>query len=389
MTKAIELFEKHEARIAEALPRNMSLGRFKQMAAMAIYQNTELQECDPASFVAAAIQAAQLGLWPDQNLGHAYLVPFWDKRRKTKRVQLILGYRGLIELMMRSGKVKAVQAEVVRAGDKFSFRLGTDPEIEHVPKLNNDGEIVAAYAVATLADGTRTFQVIDKKRIERAKEASAAGNKGPWATDFEEMVKKTAVRALAKYLQLSVDTTIGVVIDEYGERGIDTTSGTKAFLVEDFDLKEKTERLKRRLGFGPHNKERQEPNQETTRQEQRGPSQNERIETNNGLEKQVAYLWKWVDCLPDRERATWEAMLNGVKSSSDALRFKAEYGKKYGVAPARWRQRMTELLQKRDELDPLQWLTDKVAEYGIRHVQNVPKPVAKRIEQELEGAADE
>jgi len=378
-TKAIELFEKHKAKVAEALPRNMPIARFKQMVAMAVYQNPDLQECDPTSFVAAAIQAAQLGLWPDQNLGHAYLVPFRDRKRKTKRVQLILGYRGLIELMMRSGKVKAVQAEVVRAGDKFSFRLGTNPEIEHVPKLNNDGDIVAAYAVATLADGTRTFQVIDRKRIERAREARAARDEGPWATDFEEMAKKTAVRALAKYLQLSIDATVAAVIDEYEERGIETAKAEEAFFVEDMDLKEKTERLKGRLKAAKAEKGPEPAKPEPQKQESKqADAQAKQDNSETAKMQQADILEGWISCLPESKRAVWLQKLKDAKNAQEIMMLRVQFGKEFGMADMNWRKLLLDRLKEKTD-EPLELAKQMIEEFGIHHLANVPKPVGEVI----------
>ena len=72
------------------------------------------------------IQSSQLGLYVDGVLGHAYLVPYWNGKEKRREVQLIPGYKGLIDLARRSGSVESISARVVYKNDDFDFEYGLD-----------------------------------------------------------------------------------------------------------------------------------------------------------------------------------------------------------------------------------------------------------------------
>jgi recombination protein RecT len=94
--------------MALALPKHMTADRLARIATTEIRKVPKLAACDQASFLGAIMQCAQLGLEPGGALGHAYLIPF-DKRQKVNgwetvstEAQLIIGYRGMIDLARRS-----------------------------------------------------------------------------------------------------------------------------------------------------------------------------------------------------------------------------------------------------------------------------------------------
>ncbi|WP_252356488.1 recombination protein RecT, partial [Escherichia coli] len=175
-----------------------------------------LGNCDTMSFVSAIVQCSQLGLEPGSALGHAYLLPFGNKNEKSgkKNVQLIIGYRGMIDLARRSGQIASLSARVVREGDEFSFEFGLDEKLIHRPGENEDAPVTHVYAVARLKDGGTQFEVMTRKQIELVRSQSKAGNNGPWVTHWEEMAKKTAIRRLFKYLPVSIEIQRAVSMDE-------------------------------------------------------------------------------------------------------------------------------------------------------------------------------
>jgi len=191
-----------------------------RFALKAIRQNPKLAECDKISLLKALLEAADLDLNPDGLLGEAYIVPY------NREAQLIVGYRGLIKLALNSKKVKHVEARIVYEKDKFGVELGTEGRLVHKPYVGSDpGEKVAVYAVAYLSDGTKVFEVLFKRDIEKIKELALSKMKNPksspWVQFEEEMWKKTAVRRLMKYLPLSAQLATAVSVDEYREAGIE------------------------------------------------------------------------------------------------------------------------------------------------------------------------
>ena len=106
-----------EPEIKKALPSVMTPERFTRIALSALNNTPALQQCTPMSFIAALLNAAQLGLEPNTPLGHAYLIPY--KNKGVLECQFQIGYKGLIDLSYRSGQVKSIQAQAVYQNDDF------------------------------------------------------------------------------------------------------------------------------------------------------------------------------------------------------------------------------------------------------------------------------
>ena len=221
-----DLLEKSKNEIAKALPKSITPERVARIALTTLRKNPGLLECDPNSFLGAVMQASQLGFELDDNLGLAYLVPFFNKKTGRKEVQLIIGYRGLIELARRSGQLRSINAHIVYENEPFTLEYGLLETLKHVPlpPSKRGKDIKGVYAVATMIDGLKTFDFLWQEEIESIKKSSKAGDNtmSPWVTHEEEMMKKTVIRRMMKYLSLSPEITKATVIDEYGEAGIST-----------------------------------------------------------------------------------------------------------------------------------------------------------------------
>lgn len=205
-----------EGEISRALPSTITCERFTRIALSAVSSNPKLAETTPHSFLAALMGAAQLGLEPNTNLGQCYLLPFRNKG--VMECQLQIGYRGLIELAYRSGKVSTIQAHTVYSNDKFSFCYGLEPKLEHVPASGQRGEPIYFYAMYRMADGVgygfHVLSVEDAREHMRKYSKAAGGGFSPWNTDFSAMAKKTAIKKLLKYAPLSPDVARAVSADE-------------------------------------------------------------------------------------------------------------------------------------------------------------------------------
>lgn len=182
------------------LPNSADAERFAKVCYMAVAENPYLLECDRKSLLKSAFTAAYLGLEPDPYMGQAYLVPFKGK------VQLLIGYKGYIQLARNSGMITQLAAHVVRAKDHFEYRLGLDEKLEHIPDFSG-GEITHVYALAKFKDGSHHFEVMSRGEVDKIMEQSLEGKGGkfsPWKSHYDEMAKKTAIRRLSKYLPLQV-----------------------------------------------------------------------------------------------------------------------------------------------------------------------------------------
>ena len=205
-----QLITKMGEQIQKALPSMVSSERFQRVALTAFSNNTKLQQCDPMSFIAAMMQSAQLGLEPNTPLGQAYLIPY------GKQVQFQIGYKGLLELAQRSGKIKTLYAHEVRENDTFDIDYGLNQTLTHKPLLKGDrGEVIGYYAVYHLDTGGNSFIFMTKDEVlEHAKRFSKTYNSGPWQTDFDAMAKKTVIKQLLKYAPLSIELQKATSMDE-------------------------------------------------------------------------------------------------------------------------------------------------------------------------------
>lgn len=200
--------------IARALPRHMDPDRLARVAMTVLRQTPQLGQCTPESFLGALMTCAQLGLEPGP-LGHAYLVPY------GREVTFIPGYRGLVELARRSGQVQSVQARIVRDGDEFDYEFGLEPKLYHRPTADADKPVTHAYAVLRLKDGGVDFDVMTRAEIDAIRKRSRTGDRGPWATDYAEMAKKTVLRRLLKTAPMSIEYQQAVAQEERVRTRID------------------------------------------------------------------------------------------------------------------------------------------------------------------------
>ena len=215
----------YETEIAKALPSVMTPERFTRIALSAVSNTPKLADCSPSSFLGAMMNAAQLGLEPNTPLGQAYLIPYFNGRKKAMECQFQIGYKGLIDLAYRSGEVSIVQAHAVCENDEFEYELGLDPVLKHKPAVGNRGDAVAYYAMFKLVNGGYGFNVMSREDVNaHAKRYSQAYTSGPWASNFDEMAKKTVLKAALKYAPLKSDFARAAVSDEASVR-IDGETG--------------------------------------------------------------------------------------------------------------------------------------------------------------------
>lgn len=211
-----------QAQMALALPKSMTAERLTRIVMTECRKVPALMQCNQESFFGAVLQCAQLGLEPGSALGHCYLLPFGNGKSRDGRpnCQLIIGYRGMIDLARRSGQIVSINAYCVHEADEFEYELGLHPDIHHRPSpLAERGPVTYVYAVAVLKAGGVQFEVMSRAEIEAVRVQSKAGKSGPWVTHWEEMARKTVVRKLFKYLPVSIEAVRAVEIDEKSDRG--------------------------------------------------------------------------------------------------------------------------------------------------------------------------
>ena len=206
----VDLIRRNKPELEKLLGPSLTVEQFETAAMTYLRMNPKLVDCNPYSIVGGLRLGAQLGLSLGP-LGHFYLAPH------AGEAVFILGYRGMVELAYRSGKVRRVSAVVVRDGDTFSFRYGTRAVLDHVPSgPPGEREWLAVYAVAELTNGGKPFEVLYPEDVEARRKRSALGKKGigPWADDTEAMWRKSAVRQLQRWLPQTPESAHGLATDE-------------------------------------------------------------------------------------------------------------------------------------------------------------------------------
>lgn len=192
--------DKVQAEIAKALPQICTPERFLRVSMTAITKTPKLLECERTSFVAALLDCASLGIEPDGRRAH--LIPFFNKKKNITECQLIIDYKGLVELVMRSGKIRLLHADKICDNDVFEYNAGKI--IEHKIDFKKPrGKAYAYYSYAEMKDGSQKSEVMTLEEINGIKSRSKSQSFGPWVTDFDEMAKKTVFKRLSKWLQLS------------------------------------------------------------------------------------------------------------------------------------------------------------------------------------------
>lgn len=220
--KAALFNEENLRQMALALPKHLTADRLARLALTEFRKNTALHKCSAQSIVAAAMQAAQLGLEFGGVLGQCYMVPY------KQEAQLIIGYRGLVELARRSGQIINVLATAVYENDEFEWEEGLQPKIVHKPTKGTRGQLTHVYAIAWFKSGLTQFVVMTREEVERIRNGSNGykvvkkfGSDSPWDTHFEEMAKKTAIRRLSKQLPLSPEIRAVIDRDESRENEVE------------------------------------------------------------------------------------------------------------------------------------------------------------------------
>ena len=182
-----------------------------------VANNAPLQSCNPASILYAALKATTLGLSLDNNIGQAYVVPYGND------AQFQIGYRGLIELAIRSGQYETINVAEVKDGDIISENAITgeikcrDYTFSEMQERKSKETIgYAAYFKLHNGYNKTIWWSIDEINAH-AKTFSKTFNSysSPWKKNFASMAKKTVLKCLlSKWGSLSVDINDALIYDQ-------------------------------------------------------------------------------------------------------------------------------------------------------------------------------
>lgn len=221
--------------------------RFVTAIVSAVTNNLALQECDNNSIFTAALLGESLNLSPSPQLGHYYIVPFNDKKSEYKKAQFQLGYKGYIQLAIRSGQYKKLNVLEIKEGELIKY----DPMNEEIEVNLMQDELerekartIGYYAMFEYTNGFRKAIYWTKEKMlahadnyskafslssyndlleGKIKEADMWKYSSFWYKDFDGMAKKTMLRQLiSKWGIMSIDMQTAIEADmsvqnEYGK----------------------------------------------------------------------------------------------------------------------------------------------------------------------------
>lgn len=179
--------------------------KYEEEAGFAVQQilaNPKLAACDRTSILNAVSNVASVGLTLNPAYGYAYLVPEYDRNLQCDVCRLRPSYKGLVNLAVSEGIIQWAKAEVVYAKDQFKHN-GMEQMPDHIINaeshnsfVGDRGDVVGAYCVAKLADGSYMVEMMNRADLDAAK--SAAKTDMVWNKWANEMRKKAVIKRAAK-----------------------------------------------------------------------------------------------------------------------------------------------------------------------------------------------
>ena len=214
--------------------------RFTSSIISAVSANPALQECEAGTIVSAALLGESLNLSPSPQLGQYYLVPFNDNKNHCKKAQFQLGYKGYIQLAIRSGYYKKLNVLAIKKGELVKFDpLEEEIEVQLIDdeEQREQAETIGYYAMFEYQNGFKKAIYWSMSKMEQHALKYSQGYKARpgyfWEKDFDGMAYKTMLRQLiSKWGIMSIEmqdvySKDMAVINEDGETEyIDTIDTT-------------------------------------------------------------------------------------------------------------------------------------------------------------------
>jgi recombination protein RecT len=208
--------------------KHLSPERMTRVVANAARVTPKLYECDPVSLLGAMMTSAALGLEPNNGQGHAFLVPFKNNKKGVTEAQLIIGYKGFIDLAFRSGLLTYIDAGVHYSDDElWAYEKGVNFTLRHAEGPQH-GEKLHAYALcqwqnpngghgtaAVVLPWAKVMEIRDNSQNWKTAVRYNKTESSPWSTNEDQMAMKTAIRALAQSgrMPMSVEMQTALQVD--------------------------------------------------------------------------------------------------------------------------------------------------------------------------------
>jgi len=199
---------KTQAHIQEALGEKKQ--SFIANATTLVANSQALQQCEPVSVMYAAMKATTLDLPLDNNLGFAYVIPFKDNKSGVTNAQFQIGYKGFIQLAIRSGQFKNINVRDVKEGELIDEDfLSGEMQFKKLQTDREQAKTIGYMAFIRLVNGFEKTSYCTMEEIQaHAKKYSQTYRRGfgIWKDNFDAMAKKTVLKLLlSSYAPMSVE----------------------------------------------------------------------------------------------------------------------------------------------------------------------------------------
>jgi recombination protein RecT len=177
-----------------------------------INELNKVEKCTVQSAVSTVYNCAIVGLIPGGALGHAYFIPYKGS------LQLVIGFRGMIELAMASDFLRDVHTDVILRDEKWRhWKDETGPRCEHEIPIDRPepdrANVIGAYCIYSSRDGGKGIHVMNRKQLDRIDKHAHV-----WNSHYAQMTKKSTVRGASKEWRLSYRLATAVQLDEQFDR---------------------------------------------------------------------------------------------------------------------------------------------------------------------------
>mgnify|MGYP004604027463 CR=1 FL=1 len=203
-----------------------------------VNKNPDLVRCDRATVLSAALEGAALDLSPSSTLGYFYLVPYKDNKNNRQVAQFQIGYKGYIQLAIRSGQYKKINVLAIKQGELMGYNPLTEElsvNIEENDEIRESLPTIGYYAMFEMVNGFTKSMYCSKEKMEAHALKYSKGYKAKkgytfWEKDFDSMAYKTMLRQLlSKWGAMSIEMTRAVVND----MGVMDEKGTPQYIDND------------------------------------------------------------------------------------------------------------------------------------------------------------
>lgn len=218
---ARDLIQAQQAAIEMQLAGAMNSSAFVRAAISSVQSSPQLQQATPTSLLGGIMLAAQLKLEIGPALGHFHLTPrlvskkVGDNWEKQWTCLPIIGYQGYIELAYRSGRIEKIESLLVRKGDKFDHGANSERGrfFDWSPAdYEETREWTGVVAIAKIKGAGTVWAYLPKDKVIARRPEK--WERTPWASNEEEMARKSGIRALAPYLPKSTELGKALEADE-------------------------------------------------------------------------------------------------------------------------------------------------------------------------------